>query len=285
MIITISNSTISASIDSLGAELIRLEKDNQNYIWTVDETYWNKTSPILFPIVGRLKNDVYSFNGKAYEMPRHGFARNFEFKILNQTENSVVFVLESNFETLKNYPFEFELQLEYVIEENSLKMKYSVENKSEVTMPFSIGAHPAFAIENSFSDYSLKFNQTEEFTSYELDNEQFSNSFRKINSENGQINLNYSLFEKDALVFKHLQSNKLTLLKKNEPVLSVQFEGFPYLGIWTKPNAPFLCIEPWCGLADNVNHNGNIFEKEGINLLQPNETFTRKINILIINVR
>ncbi|TXI71430.1 MAG: aldose 1-epimerase family protein, partial [Flavobacterium sp.] len=253
MIVTISNSIISASINALGAELIRLEKDSKNYIWSVDETYWNKTSPILFPIVGRLKNDTYSIDNKTYELPRHGFARNFEFQIVNQTESSVVFVLESNSETFKNYPFEFELRLEYELDENELKIKYSVENKSEATMPFSIGAHPAFAIENSFSDYSLKFNQTEEFISHELDNEQFSNSFRKINSENGQINLNYSLFEKDALVFKHLQSNKLTLLKKNEPVLSVQFEGFPYLGIWTKPNAPFLCIEPWCGLADNVN--------------------------------
>ena len=281
MIVTISNSIISASINTLGAELIRLEKDSKNYIWTVDETYWNKTSPILFPIVGRLKNDTYSIENKTYELPRHGFARNLEFQIVNQTESSVVFVLESNSETFKNYPFEFELRLEYELDENELKIKYSVENKSEATMPFSIGAHPAFAIENSFSDYSLKFNQTEEFISHELDNEQFSNSFRKINSENGQINLNYSLFEKDALVFKHLQSNKLTLLKKNEPVLSVQFEGFPYLGIWTTPNAPFLCIEPWCGLADNVNHNGNIFEKEGINLLHPQEFFSRTIKIKI----
>lgn len=281
MIITITNNKISASIDTLGAELIRLEKDNKNYIWTVDETYWNKTSPILFPIVGRLKNDTYSIENKTYELPRHGFARNLEFQIVNQTESSVVFVLESNSETLKNYPFEFQLQLQYKLVGNELIMKYSVENKSKVSMPFSIGAHPAFTIEDSFSDYSLKFNQTEEFISYELDNEQFSNSFRKINSENGQINLNYSLFEKDALVFKHLQSNKLTLLKKNEPVFSVQFEGFPYLGIWTKPNAPFLCIEPWCGLADNVNHNGNIFEKEGINLLHPQEIFSRRIKITL----
>ena len=281
MIITLSNNKISASINTIGAELIRLEKDNQNYIWTVNETYWNKTSPILFPIVGRLKNDAYTIADKKYELPRHGFARNFEFQILNQTENSVVFVLESNSETLKNYPFEFKLQLEYELDGNELKMNYSVENRSEVTMPFSIGAHPAFAIEDSFSDYSLQFNEAEEFVSYELENEQFSNSFRKINSENGQINLNYSLFEKDALVFKHLQSNKLTLLKKNEPVLSVQFEGFPYLGIWTKPNAPFLCIEPWCGLADNRNHNGNIFEKEGINFLQAKETFSKTIKIKI----
>ena len=282
MIITLSNNKISASINTIGAELIRLEKDNQNYIWTVNETYWNKTSPILFPIVGRLKNDAYTIADKKYELPRHGFARNFEFQILNQTESSVVFVLESNSETLKNYPFEFQLQLEYELDGNELKMNYSVENRSEVTMPFSIGAHPAFAIEDSFSDYSLQFNEAEEFVSYELENEQFNNSFRKINSENGQINLNYSLFEKDALVFKHLKSNELILLNKNKPVLSVQFEGFPYLGIWTKPNAPFLCIEPWCGLADNVNHNGNIFEKESIQLLEKNCVFQREIIISLL---
>lgn len=278
MIITITNNKISASIDTLGAELIRLEKDNQNYIWTIDDTYWNKTSPILFPIVGRLKNDSYKYDGNIYELPRHGFARNFEFQILNQTEKSVIFILESNSETLKNYPFEFQLQLEYLLEGNSLIMKYSVENKSEVSMPFSIGAHPAFAISN-FSEYDLQFNQMEELISFELENEQFNNAFKKINSENGIINLDYPLFEKDALVFKNLKSDKISLLKNNTSVLSVCFEGFPYLGIWTKPNAPFLCIEPWCGLADNVNHNGYIFEKEGINILQPKETFSRNIKI------
>lgn len=282
MIITLSNTKISASINTVGAELMKLEKDNQNYIWTIDEAFWNKTSPILFPIVGRLKNDSYSINDKTYELPRHGFARNFEFEVANQTENTVVFLLTENSETLKNYPFQFELRLKYELIENSLKISYSVLNKSQDIMPFSIGAHPAFAIEDSFSDYSLQFNEAEEFVSYELENEQFNNSFRKIPSENGKINLDYALFEKDALVFKQLKSNKLTLSKKNQPYLSVEFKDFPYLGIWTKPNAPFLCIEPWCGLADNVNHNGNIYEKEGIQLLDNNAEFQKEINISIL---
>ena len=279
MIVTIKNNTISASINSIGAELIRLEKDNKNYIWTVDETYWNKTSPILFPIVGRLKNDSYSINNTTFELPRHGFARNFDFKIVNQTENSVVFQLESNSETLKNYPFDFQLQLEYLLEDNTLKMNYSVVNKSNETMPFSIGAHPAFAIDNNFSDYSLRFNKDDKFISYELENEQFNNSFKEISAVNNTISLDYSLFEKDALVFKHLNSNELTLLENGKEVLSVQFEGFPYLGIWTKPNAPYLCIEPWCGLADNVNHNGELSIKEGINLLEKEATFKRTMTI------
>ncbi|WP_291136696.1 aldose 1-epimerase family protein [Flavobacterium sp. UBA7663] len=282
MIITLSNTKISASINTIGAELIQLKKDNQNYIWTVDEVFWNKTSPILFPIVGRLKNDSYTFKNKSYSLPRHGFARNFDFKIENKTKNSALFSLKSNAETLQQYPFEFELKMEYRLTKNSLEITYLVSNKSNEVMPFSIGAHPAFAIEDTFSDYSLQFNEAEEFVSYELENEQFSNSFRKINSENGQINLNYSLFEKDALVFKHLKSEKLLLLKNKQPHLSVEFEGFPYLGIWTKPNAPFLCIEPWCGLADNINHNGNIFEKEGIQLLNKESKFLREIVINLL---
>ncbi|MBV2195900.1 MAG: aldose 1-epimerase family protein [Flavobacterium sp.] len=282
MNITIYNHQIKATINTLGAELIQLEKKNQDYIWTIDETYWNKTSPILFPIVGRLKNDAYTIEGKTYELPRHGFARNFEFKVEHQTENAVVFLLTENSETLKQYPFQFDLRLKYEIIENSLKMNYSIINKSQETMPFSIGAHPAFAIDGLFSDYTLDFNQSENFISYELEKEQFNNSFKKIPSENGKINLDYALFEKDALVFKHLKSNTLTLLRKNQPYISVEFKGFPYLGIWTKPNAPFLCIEPWCGLADNINHNGNIYQKEGIQLLDNNTEFQREINITLL---
>ena len=282
MNITISNQQIKATINTLGAELIRLEKKNQDYIWTIDETYWNKTSPILFPIVGRLKNDTYTIEGKTYELPRHGFARNFEFELENQTENTVVLLFTENQETLKHYPFQFELRLKYELIENSLKINYSILNKSQETMPFSIGAHPAFAIDGLFSDYTLDFNQSENFISYELEKEQFNNSFKKIPSENGKINLDYALFEKDALVFKHLKSNILTLLRKNQPYISVEFKGFPYLGIWTKPNAPFLCIEPWCGLADNINHNGNIYQKEGIQLLDNNTEFQREINITLL---
>lgn len=282
MNITIYNHQIKATINTLGAELIQLEKENHNYIWTIDETYWNKTSPILFPIVGRLKNDTYTIEGKTYELPRHGFARNFEFKVEHQTENAVVFLLTENSETLKQYPFQFDLRLKYEIIENSLKMNYSIINKSQETMPFSIGAHPAFAINELFSDFTIAFNEVEDFVSHELEKEQFNNSSKKIPSENEKINLDYALFEKDALVFKHLKSDKLTLLKNNQPYISVEFKGFPYLGIWTKPNAPFLCIEPWCGLADNINHNGNIYEKEGIQLLDNNVEFEREINITLL---
>lgn len=278
---TISNGKISATIDSLGAELIQLTKDDQNYIWTVDETYWNKTSPVLFPIVGRLKNDTYSVNGTKYSLPRHGFARNKEFKIVEQAKEAVTFMIASDEDSLEIYPFSFRLLISYEIIEDYLKISYTVINESDGEMPFSIGAHPAFAIHDNFSDYSLAFEKEEPLLSYQLKNEIFNSETKEISTTKGIVPLHYDLFQNDALVFKKLASKKITLLKQNKPFVSVAFEGFDYLGIWTKPNAPFLCIEPWCGLADHESHNGNLFEKEGIEIVKPKESFFRTIKITI----
>lgn len=268
-----------ATIATLGAELITLEKEGVNYIWTVDEKFWNKTSPILFPIVGRLRNDSYSIDNKNFSLPRHGFARNYEFNIIQQTSNSVVFCLESDATTLKNYPFEFQLLINYLLDENGLKIAYSVLNKSDRKMPFSIGAHPAFAIDSNFSDCKLVFNSKENLVTHHLEKEQFTGETTTIGTDTNEIALNYSLFEKDALVFKKLNATEISLIENGKTKVKVSFEGFPYLGIWTKPNAPFLCIEPWCGLADSVSDKGSIYEKEGIIILEVNETFNRKIEI------
>ena len=269
----------SVSILHFGAELEIFSKDNTNYIWTIDKNYWNKTSPVLFPIVGRLKNDSYTLNGKEYSLPRHGFARNFEFDVLERTENSVVFSLKQNEEILKVFPFKFELQLSYVLVENKLTLTYTVFNNSNEKMPFNIGAHPAFSIPTNIEDYRLKFNKVEDFKSHQLENEMFNGKSTLIKSENGEIPLTYSLFEKDALVFKHLKSNEVNILKNDNPYIKVDFKGFPFLGIWTKPNAPFICIEPWQGHADLSNTTGNVFEKEGIQVLEPNEKINCSFSI------
>ncbi len=162
MTTTISNSILTASIKHAGAELFSL-KNNQNkeYIWEGNPNFWGKHSPILFPIVGTLKNNTYEVNGKEYQLPRHGFARDMEFQLIEKTGNSAVFSLESNEETLKKYPFEFELQLIYTIEGTSLNIEYIVINKNDEKMPFSIGAHPAIALPENFESYSLKFEKEE----------------------------------------------------------------------------------------------------------------------------
>lgn len=282
MIITISNSQLSATINTLGAELISLVKNNKNYIWQVDEMYWNKTSPILFPLVGRLKNDSYTFNGKTYQLPRHGFARNMEFTFDKKSDSQVIFELNETEETRLIYPFSFKLLMAYTLMENELVIEYFVRNQSDEVLPFSIGAHPAFAISENFENYLLQFNAADTFETHHLENESFNGKTTLVDAKNNTINLNYALFEKDALVFKQLNSNEVTLKNKDKAILKVNYDHFPYLGIWTKQNAPFLCIEPWCGLADSNNHNGDLEEKEGMNHLPAGEDFLRAIRIEIL---
>lgn len=282
MLITITNQILTATINTVGAELVSLEKNQVNYIWEVDKNYWNKTSPVLFPIVGRLKNDVYTINGKEYTLPRHGFARNYEFQYELKSEHQVIFELESNAETKYNFPFDFKLFLAYTLIDSELIIEYFVRNISNETMPFSIGAHPAFAIEGDLSDYSLQFNQPDVLITHHLENENFNFETSVIESHSGKLDLKYELFANDALVFKSLESDEVILLHLDVPILKVNFDFFPYLGVWTKPNAPFLCIEPWCGVADNLVHDSNLLEKEGINLLPSNEDFLRAIRIEIL---
>lgn len=282
MLITINNQILTATINTLGAELVSLVKNNVNYIWEVDKNYWDKTSPVLFPIVGRLRNDSYTYEGKTYHLPRHGFAREFEFNYEQKAPHQVVFELESNEKAKENYPFDFKLFLAYTLVGNELIIEYFVRNISDVVMPFSIGAHPAFAIDGDISDYSLQFNHPDVLVTHHLENEAFVNKVTALESENGYLPLTYDYFEKDALVFKNLESNEVVLQHLDVPLLKVTYEFFPYIAFWTKVNAPFLCIEPWCGLADSITHNGNIEEKEGIHLLPAGEDFLRALRIEIL---
>ncbi|CAM4276896.1 aldose 1-epimerase family protein [Flavobacterium terrigena] len=282
MIITISNSQLSATINTVGAELVSLVKNNKNYIWQVDETYWNKTSPVLFPIVGKLQNDSYIYNGVNYNLPRHGFARDMEFSFEQRSDAQVIFELNETEKSKVNYPFDFKLFLAYTLMGNELVIEYFVRNLTDEVLPFSIGAHPAFNISENFETYSLQFNKDDVFETYHLENESFNGKTSIIESDNNTIPLSYNLFDVNTIVFKKLNSNEVILNNNNKAILKVNFDNFPYLGIWTKKNAPFLCIEPWCGLADNKNHNGNLEEKEGINLLQPHEDFLRAIRIEIL---
>ncbi|KAF2331352.1 aldose 1-epimerase family protein [Flavobacterium daemonense] len=283
MTTTISNSILTASIKHAGAELFSL-KNNQNkeYIWEGNPDFWGKHSPILFPIVGTLKNNTYTVNGKEYQLPRHGFARDMEFQLIEKTQNSAVFSLESNEETLKKYPFEFELQIIYTIEGHSLSIEYVVINKSESKMSFSIGAHPAIALPENFENYALKFEKEESLKYNLLENDLISNKTEVLKTTNSVVPLNHKLFENDALVFKTLESNSLTILENSKPYIEVDFEDFPSLGIWTKDKAPFICIEPWFGYSDTATNSGNLFEKEGVLVLEVDQTFHSQFSIKIL---
>jgi galactose mutarotase-like enzyme len=280
---TISNSILSASIKHSGAELFSI-KDNQNneYIWEGNPDFWGKHSPVLFPIVGTLKNNSYKINDREYHLPRHGFARDMEFELIDNSENRVVFSLQSSTETLTKYPFEFELQLIYTLNESSLTLEYKVINKGDTTMPFSIGAHPAIALPGNFDDYALEFEKEEALKYYILENDLISSQTKILETTHNIVPLNYELFKNDALIFKTLESKSLIILKDSKPYVKVAYNDFPSLGIWTKENAPFICIEPWLGYSDTDENSGDLYEKEGILTLEENKSFAAKFSITIL---
>jgi galactose mutarotase-like enzyme len=279
---TIILKNFSAVIHHKGAELTSLKSNNQEYIWEGNPEFWGKHSPVLFPIVGTLKNNCYINEGKQYHLPRHGFARDMTFKLIEKSENKVTFSLASSVETMKVYPFDFELQISYTLLNNKLEIGYQISNKNDFEMPFSIGAHPAFALPNDFENYSLTFDINETLTSFELENDLLSNKKNTITLKENKLPLTYSLFEKDALIFKKLQSKKITVLENNKPLLKIEFSDFKNLGIWTKHNAPFICIEPWLGYSDTLETTGNIVEKEGIQFIDSEKTFNCHFSVEIL---
>ena len=282
MNITIENTTLSATINTKGAELISLKnKTDKEFIWQGNPAFWGKHSPVLFPIVGTLKNDTYIYNGKSYTLSRHGFARDINFKLITQQQDKVIFSLQSDNQTIKNYPFNFELQINYTLNQNKITITYTIINNSDVTMPFSIGAHPAFALSNEFENYSLQFEHTEKLQRYPLQNDLITSKSIPVPMNKNQLPLDYLLFENDALIFKSLSSKRITLLENNHPILHFSFHDFPNFGIWTKNKAPFICLEPWLGYSDTIDTNGNILIKEGIQLLEPKKRFDCSFSIEI----
>ena len=283
MITTISNSILTAQIKHLGAELFSL-KDNSSkeYIWNGNPTYWGKHSPVLFPIVGTLKNNTYQYENAEYQLSRHGFAREMEFELIDKQENSATFSLISTPATKEKYPFDFELHLIYTIENNSLKLEYKVFNNGKTRMPFSIGAHPAFDLPGNFENYSLLFEKEAPLHYYLLEDGLISKTTNDLPLNKNELHLNYKLFENDALVFKKIESKTITILENSKPFFKISYTDFPDLGIWTPPNAPFICIEPWFGYSDTVDQFGSLLNKEGIQILEPKATFHSTFGIEII---
>lgn len=281
--VTIRNNHLEAVINPKGAELVSLKnKEGKEYMWEGNPEFWGKHSPVLFPIVGALKNDTYIYNDKEYKLSRHGFARDNEFTVKEKQLDNVVFSLKANDDTKQVYPFDFELELKYRLGITSLIIEYTVYNNGSEKMPFSIGAHPAFALPGNFEDYSLNFEKEEKLTSYPLQENLLSQTTVAVPTTDKKLNLSHKLFANDALVFKQLNSTSVAIEKNDEVLLKVNFEDFPHLGIWTKPGAPFLCIEPWQGYADSINTTGNIFDKEGIVVLNGEEKLSKSFSIEVL---
>ena len=284
----IKNKALKVLIAAKGAELQSVQNINTGieYMWSGDEKFWGKKSPVLFPIVGGLKNNAYTHKGQSYQLGRHGFARDRMFTVANQNENSISFELKSDEESLKVYPFNFLFSITYTLHENKLSCTYDITNTSNETMYCSVGAHPAFKLPlidgTEFNDWHLKFNKVENAPRWPLSAE----GLTLLQGEDCLINTNVlplskNLFSSDALVFKNLQSNTISIVSDKSPQgLTMLFENFPYYGIWSTKNADFVCLEPWCGIADNINTDGELKNKEGINTLQPFELFSRTWSVI-----
>lgn len=279
--LTLETPVARANILLKGAELCSLyHKEAQTeYMWNGNPAYWNKHSPILFPIVGTLKNDTFSHNGSLYTLPRHGFARDMYFTATQQGPDEVTLCLQADEETLAKYPFLFSLKVHYKLTDNNLSVSYTVANKGDDNMYFSIGGHPAFKMPINdalqFEDYQLQFDHIELADIYPLTQSgQLLEHGIPFLQQTDTLPLKKDLFYEDALIFKQLQSKKVSLRSpKDHRYIEVIFEQFPYLGIWSKKDADFVCIEPWKGITDLETASGILSEKEGICMLQPKQTW------------
>jgi galactose mutarotase-like enzyme len=279
---TIANDFLTASILHKGAELCSLKTSDIEYMWEGNPTFWGKHSPILFPIVGTLKNNSYDFENKQYQMFRHGFARDLNFDLIAKSNTEVSFSLKNSESSFMTYPFEFELIVTYILDNKKLKIQYNVRNFSNKTMPFSIGGHPAFSLKNDFQNYSLDFEHDELLEYHLLEGDLLSDKTEKIELVDKKMHLNYDLFRNDALVFKQLKSKTVSIAEHGNPFLRINFSQFPNLGIWTKKDAPFICLEPWFGFADETTSSGKIIEKNGIILLNKKSEWQAEFDIEIV---
>ncbi len=278
---TLQNNQLKVTINPFGAELTSVKdiNDNFEYMYDANPKFWKRHAPNLFPIVGRLKDNTYIYKGKKYEMSQHGFARDEMFEIINQTDTSLEFQLQETAETLKKYPFRFKFIIVYELSENHIDITYQVYNPSDSNLLFSVGAHPAFAFDynQNIEDYQITFEPSIKNHQYELVGP-YVNEVPTIKDEMlTSIPLNMTLFKNDALIYNDkIDKISLSSTKSNHKV-NVYMEDFPYVGIWTtlKENelTPFLCIEPWHGIADTVNHDQNFETKKEMITLSANKTF------------
>jgi galactose mutarotase-like enzyme len=254
---SIQNKFLTVNINRLGAELCSvIDSEGTEFIWQADEV-WPKHAPNLFPIVGSLLDHEYTYQG---------FARNKNFELLHQSEHSVCLVLQHDEETLHSYPFKFTFLITYTLEANNLSQTFRVINDDDRTLPVSFGGHPGFNA-SPINDFEIIFSEKEFIKSNQLSGPYINENEIDI-IQTDRISMDKTIFDNDALIFQGLNSKEVSLQKKNSTyAVKMNIDEFPYLGIWAKPGAPYVCLEPWQGLADYLDHNKNIEHKKGIILL------------------
>lgn len=275
----IENAFLRAEFDTLGAELKSLkDKEGREYMWQADPRFWGRTSPVLFPVVGCLSGGTYELFGKEYQMQKHGFARNMEFAMTEQTETAIWFALTESEETLASYPFCFLLEIGYCLEERKLAVKWRLHNTGERELYFSLGGHPAFntpfAAAGKQTDCFLKFDRVDSFKKTAITEQGITDTRVMTTLENGRLKLTESTFALDAIIIEDGQVKQVGLCNPDgSPYVTVSFD-MPLVGIWSKSaDAPFVCIEPWCGLGDRIGGTKEFKERPYTNTLAAGGVF------------
>lgn len=277
MSLIIANSYLSASINPLGAELsslIRL-RDREEYMWEANPEIWGGVAPILFPNTGVLRDAYAEFDGQRYPLPKHGFARDSEFEVVEHTAEHCTLRLTSNPITKTLFPFDFDFRVTFALDDHSLHVQYQITNAGDRPLPYSIGSHPAFRFNSEdVTRYRLRLDSSTNPTIAAVTEQGLVEPQDKlfILEEPRDIQITPSLFSADALVFLNNDIRSVTLLEDGEPRLCMSWDQTPHLGIWAKPNAPYVCIEPWQSYADSSTSTKNFYHKPGITTLGVGET-------------
>ena len=290
MLYTLENDQLKVTAHTYGGELHNIIKKSSNteYLWNGDSSYWKYHAPILFPFVGKVKNNEYRVDGKTYSLPQHGLARISEFNMIDKKDDEISFELKYSEDTLKVYPYKFSLVINYKLNDNNIKVSYTVKNLDDKKIYFSIGAHPAFLCPlhegETINDYYLELNEKETASIKCLGPDGHYNGERKdvLKNEN-IIPLSKELFKDDALVFDSLKSNKVSIKsKKHDKSLTMDFTGFPLMAFWSMPTgAPFVCLEPWFGHSDECDFAGEFSEKPAIENLDVDGVFSCSYTLTI----
>jgi galactose mutarotase-like enzyme len=281
-VITLTNGLWGARISEAGAELKSLASlsSGQEHIWNGDPAWWNGSAPVLFPVIGGLKGGQYTYEGKPYKLPSHGFARTSEFAVTRSGGDSAELTLVSSPKTRESYPFDFSLKVSFQLERAGIAVRYDVTNTGAGRLYFSIGSHPAFVVPfagGALENYYVLFEREENIERWFFKDGMLTAGKTEEVLDNCRVlSLSRTCFDQGIMVFKHPESREFTLANSlNTHAVRVLTEGVPYLGVWSKPGgAPFVCIEPWHGIPDMSDTSGNLVDKEGILSLEPRAVFT-----------